>query len=188
MVIKKVIKKQELFTIPNILSYFRILLIPVWIEAFYHRPETVWPLIILVISGITDTVDGYIARRFNQITEWGKIIDPIADKLTQLTVTICLAIREPIMWYVVLLFVLKDGFLAFGGYILLKKTDKELEGAQWYGKACTVVFYIIVGIMLLFPNINRTTLLVLVGIFEVTIATAFVLYIKKFKAILRTIK
>lgn len=188
MVIKKIINRHEMFTIPNILSYFRILLIPIWIGAFYNRPDTVWPLMILVISGLTDTVDGYIARRFNQITEWGKVIDPVADKLTQLTVTICLAIREPIMWYVVLLFVLKDGFLALGSYILLKKTDKELEGAQWYGKVCTIMFYIIVGIMLLLPNINRIALFILVGLFEIIIITAFVLYIKKFKEIWKTLK
>lgn len=85
-------KSKRIFTIPNILSMIRILLIPVFI-ALYMNGYGLQAGIILVVSGLTDTADGYIARHYDQITNIGKVLDPIADKLTQGVTAICMCIR-----------------------------------------------------------------------------------------------
>ena len=85
---------NRIFTIPNLLSLIRILLIPVFVALFFHD-EMIWAALILIISGLTDTLDGYIARHFNMITNLGKVLDPIADKLTQAVVAFCLCVKMP---------------------------------------------------------------------------------------------
>ena len=97
---------QEVFTIPNILSYFRILLIPLFVY-WYLSAETPAQFfraaVVLGISGLTDTFDGRIARRFNQITELGILLDPVADKLTEGAVVLCLLTRYSRIWLLVAL-------------------------------------------------------------------------------------
>ena len=79
------------WTVPNILSLFRIALIPVLVLTYLSCDDIWLPASVLVLSGLTDLLDGWIARHFNQISEIGKLLDPIADKLTQFTVVVCLA-------------------------------------------------------------------------------------------------
>ena len=74
-------------TIPNILSCFRIVLIPVFVWQYINVPDdqiALWPILILILSGITDILDGFIARRFNMISDLGKMLDPVADKMTRI--------------------------------------------------------------------------------------------------------
>ena len=82
--------------VPNTLTVFRILLVPVFAVTYFRAPESLFylPAVILAVSGLTDVADGYIARHFNQVTPLGRFLDPVADKLTMATVTICLAIRN----------------------------------------------------------------------------------------------
>lgn len=142
--------KKELFSIPNLMSYFRILLIPVfcwlYITAESDRDYLMAALVVL-ISSLTDLFDGKIARRFNMITQWGKILDPVADKLSHAALAICLATRYPLMWVLILLMAVKEGFMGIMGLIFLKK-GKMLDGAMWFGKVCTTVLF--VGLMILF--------------------------------------
>ena len=104
--------KKEVFTIPNILSLFRIALIPVYVKIYLNATDPHEYFIsgsILAVSCLTDLIDGKIARRFHMISTLGKILDPVADKLTQLALTMCLSIRYPTLRFVLLLFVvLKD--------------------------------------------------------------------------------
>lgn len=115
---------KEIWSIPNILSYIRLLLIPIFVYIYITANSTsdyyVAALIIL-LSGLTDMLDGLIARKFNQITELGKTIDPIADKLTQAAIVGCLMFRYDYMWILVLLLVVKELFMGINGLILLKK-------------------------------------------------------------------
>ena len=121
---------QEVFTIPNILSYFRILLIPLFVY-WYLSAETPAQFfraaVVLGISGLTDTFDGRIARRFNQITELGILLDPVADKLTEGAVVLCLLTRYSRIWLLVALYVLKEGFMAVAGLVMLRR-GKKLDG------------------------------------------------------------
>ena len=98
---------NRIFTIPNLLSLIRILLIPVFVALFFHD-EMIGAALILILSGLTDTLDGYIARHFNMITNLGKVLDPIADKLTQAVVAFCLCVKMPAVIPLFVLLVLKD--------------------------------------------------------------------------------
>lgn len=127
-------------TIPNALSVFRILLIPPFV--FYFLAQQWRPAgMVLVASGLTDLVDGYIARRFHQITELGKLLDPLADKLTQAAVAICMAIAEPVLVPFLAVFVVKETVMIAAACVLLKK-KKRPTAAKWYGKAATAMFYV----------------------------------------------
>ena len=101
--------KKDVFTIPNMLSLFRLSLIPVYVSIYLNaRTDRDYLLAgsILAVSCLTDLVDGYIARKFNQISNLGKLLDPFADKLTQLTLVICLSIRYPVLKSVLFMFLL----------------------------------------------------------------------------------
>ena len=148
--------RKDIFTIPNILSYFRIALIPVFIILFanayshngigYH----IGAVAVLLLSGLTDMLDGKIARKFNMITELGKIVDPLADYLTQFAVVVCLAVEYKLLIPVIVLLVIKELSMAVLGVVFLRKR-KKLSGAQWYGKVATVVFYAVMFVLLAVP-------------------------------------
>ena len=105
--------KKEILTIPNLLTLFRLLLIPVYVRIYLHASEDsefFLAGIILAVSCITDMVDGQIARHFNMISRLGKVLDPLADKLTQLALILCLSSKYSILYPVLVLFLVKDGF------------------------------------------------------------------------------
>lgn len=173
---------REVFSIPNILSYIRILLIPVFIYLFIHAKDANdYYLIgfIILLSGITDMLDGWIARRFNQITEFGKVIDPIADKLTQAAIVVCLLFRYPYMWILFGLLVVKELFMGINGLILLKR-GKKLDGAKWFGKVSTAVFYVAMGILITFPNLNTKFVILLMIITGTFLTISFIMYIPEY--------
>ena len=136
------------WTIPNLLSVIRILLIPVFAYLFYND-EKIWAVAVLALSGLTDTMDGQIARKFNQISALGKVIDPVADKLTQITIAVMLFIdfktaANPIinaLGWVFLVFLIKEGVMIVGGLIMLLLNIRP-GAAEFWGKAATVVFYV----------------------------------------------
>ena len=100
--------KRELFSIPNLLSFFRLVLIPVYAYIYLNATQTYQYFIagsIMAVSCLTDMIDGKIARHFNMITTLGKILDPVADKVTQFTLTLCLSLKYPVLLPVLSLFV-----------------------------------------------------------------------------------
>lgn len=146
---------RQIFTIPNMMGYFRIILIP-FIVWGYLTAETIVDYrvaaLIIGVSGITDFLDGFIARKLNMVTELGKALDPIADKLTQGAIVLSLSFRFKWMIPLVVLFVIKEGFMGIMGIIFLKK-GMMLDGAKWFGKVCTAVLYVVMFILILFPEI-----------------------------------
>lgn len=182
--------KKEVLSIPNIMGYFRIILIPIFLYTYYNATSAKDYYIvagIVCISGITDFLDGYVARNFNMITELGKFIDPFADKLTQAALVFCLASRHKLMWYLVGLFILKEGFMAVMGIIMLRR-GKKLDGAKWFGKVCTAVLYVVMFILILLPSINdfiANNLIIICGIFMLM---SFILYIQVFYKMHKSIK
>ena len=135
--------KKQIFTIPNLLSTFRIVLAFVFLAAFYQsgasgRSNLLTAIILL--SALTDFLDGKIARKFNMVSELGKILDPIADKITQGVLILCLMKEYSLLKWLFLLFAVKEAFMGIVGVKVLKKTQ-ENKGAMWYGKVCTAFFY-----------------------------------------------
>ena len=142
---------QEVFSIPNLLTYFRFVLIPVFVWLYLHGEYTMAGAA-LVLSALTDLFDGKIARHFNQITELGILLDPVADKLTEGAVLLCLVMRYRLMAVLIGIYVLKEGFMAVAGAMMLRRR-KKLGGAMWFGKVCTAVFYIITLILTFYPSV-----------------------------------
>lgn len=140
--------EDKIFTIPNLLSMFRIVLIIPMI-VFFLSKNYIGAVICVVISGLSDMFDGMIARRFNQISKLGKMLDPIADKLTLVAVIICIGILIPNLRLLVIILAAKDILMLIGGAYLIHRGITP-PAAKWYGKIATVVFYIsvtaIVGI------------------------------------------
>lgn len=172
------IKRQDWYSIPNLLTYIRILLIPFFIWSYYHAKtvnDYYFSAGIIVVSGLTDFLDGKIARHFNLVTELGKFIDPVADKLTQLALVWCLASRFTWMWLLVLVFLVKEGFMIIAGMLLLRK-HKKLDGAMWYGKISTFVFYIVMIILLFWPMLPMATANLLVLICTAFMFFSFIMY------------
>ena len=129
--------------VPNILTIVRFLLIPV-IIVFAMKDNYVATIIVLTISGITDILDGYIARKFNFITDFGKLMDPLADKATQVTLLAILAIQKIIPFWIIAIVLLKEFCMIAGASFLYGK--ELVVSSKWYGKLSTVLFYIaIVG-------------------------------------------
>lgn len=132
-------------TVPNALSVLRIIVIPFFAWFFMHDQLAI-AVALLVLSGLSDCVDGFIARKLNQVTELGKMLDPLADKLTQGVVALCLAIKFPVICPALLVFILKELVMLCGAILLLKKKKRPCA-AQWYGKVATVMFYISVSVI-----------------------------------------
>ena len=185
--------KRDFFTIPNILSYFRIALIPVFVILFLNSPKGIGyhigAIATLAVSGLTDMLDGRIARKFNQITDLGKIVDPLADNLTQFAVVVCLAIKYWLLIPVIALLVIKELSMAILGLVFLRK-GKKLNGAHWYGKVSTVVFYGVMIILLAVPDNQMpfpvsTAMIVLSGAWMLL---SFIMYVRQYVVMWREIK
>ncbi len=130
--------------LPNILTTVRFALVPLFIGVFFSSMENSlrYSVIIFIIAGITDVLDGYIARKYNIVTKWGQAMDPLADKLMQLTVLICFTVKRLIPVWIIIIYGIKEVSMILGGIILYTRKDKVVIPANSYGKVATVVFYI----------------------------------------------
>ena len=185
----KKIRLKEFFNIPNCLCYLRIILIPIFLHRYFlagSKEDYYICATILIISGLSDFLDGYIARHYQMITDFGKVIDPIADKLTQFTVAFVLVYTYSWMWLLLLIIVLKDGMLALGGLYLYEKGAK-VQGASWWGKISTAIFdvvaIVLIGIHI--PNSIFATISIFVCI---VLILSLVLYAKQLLSIYKELK
>lgn len=146
-------KKEQIFTIPNFMSLFRILLIPVIIWLYSFEKNYYAAIGVILVSGASDIVDGWVARRFNMVSDFGKALDPLADKLTQGAVLICLLSKYTLMWPIVILFAVGELLKLTLSAIVAKKYDTVI-GAYWYGKLNTVIIYTVTALLIILPDIN----------------------------------
>ncbi len=180
-------------TVPNLISVIRIILIPFF--AFYFmQGEFVVAVIILALSGLSDCVDGKIARRFNQISALGKLLDPLADKLTQITLAVILfltfnkaedSMLKAFSW-VFLVFIAKEFIMVLGSVIMLS-IGLRPGAAEIYGKVATLAFYVVmifiigfgpeVGAFRNFFTIPNPLMMILVVISAILTMVAFFSYI-----------
>ena len=147
--------KKDLLTIPNALSIFRLLLIPVYVIIFLNATafsDYAVAAGILAVSCLTDLIDGKIARHFDMISTVGKFLDPLADKATQFTMMVCLAIRYPQIWSLATIMFVKESFQLVAGIIEFRK-GKMLTGALITGKICTTILFISLILLVLLPNL-----------------------------------
>ncbi len=169
----KKISYKEIFNIPNILTILRIIFIIPFVLAVYKNNYALAG-IVLVISGISDLVDGIIARKYNQITKLGKMLDPTADKLTLMAVMICFGVKFPKIFPFMILLIVKEILMLLAGAVLLKHKLTP-PSARWYGKISTVIFYISVITIILLKavwNIDSENL----NMILMTLTATFMLY------------
>lgn len=147
---------SNVWTIPNLLSFLRIVIVPIFAVLFLKH-ELLWAVIMLAVSGLSDFFDGKIARRFNQVSELGKLLDPVADKLTQGTIAVLLFITFyraenrtlHLFAWVFLLFIVKELVMLIGGALMLGFGIRP-GAAEIYGKAATMAFYLVMLLIMAF--------------------------------------
>ena len=167
--------RKQLFTIPNLLSFLRLCMIPLIIWLYCAQKNYVLTAVVLVLSGLTDTIDGYIARRFNMVTDLGKALDPIADKLTQASVMFCLLTRFQMMLVPLLLLIFKEVCNGIMSLFVIKKTGKVC-GADWHGKVCTWLLYAMMFLHIVWFDISRQWSTALISICVIMMTVSFALY------------
>lgn len=170
--------KKEILTIPNLLSLFRLILIPLYVYIYLNaREDSEYLLagIIMAISCITDMVDGKIARHFNMISNVGKVLDPLADKFTQLALILCLSAKYPILYPVLALFLAKESFQLIVFIVHIRK-GQALDGALMAGKICTTVMFTSLIALVLFPHLNEVIVDIIVLIDALFLINSFVSY------------
>lgn len=174
--------KKEILTIPNLLSLFRLVLIPVYVAIYLKATEPIHYTIaamILAVSCLTDMIDGMIARNFNMISKVGKILDPLADKATQFTLTVCLAIRHPVLWIIAGLIFTKEMFQLIAGFIFMRK-GKMLTRALMSGKICTTVLFISLILLVLMPELESNVITIFTAVDCFFLLIAFADYIRTY--------
>jgi len=162
--------------IPNILTAIRLVLVPVFIIVFFSNiPHAILISIIIFLSaGLTDVLDGYIARKYDMITKWGSVLDPLADKLMSITVLLSLTIRRIIPIWVLVIIGIKEALMIIGGAILFNKGT--FVPARVYGKVATVIFYVAIFTL----GFNRHMGLYLIYITVFAALFAFYKYIENY--------
>ncbi|MCH4888763.1 CDP-diacylglycerol--glycerol-3-phosphate 3-phosphatidyltransferase [Acidaminobacter sp. JC074] len=137
--------------IPNILTSLRIAMIPLFIFLFFSDIESnyTYAFIVFALAGITDILDGYIARRFDMITDAGKVLDPLADKLMLMSVLICLASTNMVPLWLLTVMVIKELIMVYGGIRLYYSKTQIIIPSNKFGKMATVSFYIAICMVLL---------------------------------------
>lgn len=131
--------RVEAFSVPNILSYFRIILIPLF-AVLYFNSKYYAAVGTLILSAATDVVDGKIARRLGQVTDLGKVLDPFADHMTQITMVMCVAAKNKAVLILLSLLLVKEAVMVTLGGIVVKIAG-AVNSARWYGKYCTASLY-----------------------------------------------
>ncbi len=170
--------KKDILTIPNLLSLFRLVLIPVYIVIYLNADSNTDYYIaagILAVSCLTDLIDGKIARHFNMISNTGKILDPLADKVTQFALILCLTIKYPILLILVGLFIVKEGFQMIAGFLILRK-GQILSGALLSGKISTTVLFISLTLMVMIPDLHEHIIYLITAIDGICMLISFIDY------------
>lgn len=180
-------KVSDLFTVPNILTYIRFILIVPFVF-FFLNENYIMAVVCIACSGLSDCLDGLAARKLNQVTSLGKILDPIADKLTLLSVVVCMVMLVPMLLPLLVVLILKDVMMLLGGTDLINK-GLTPPAAKWYGKVGTIIFYfsvfIIVFLKAVFNYENIVLDIVLLSVTAITMLFALYKYGKIYSQMIK---
>lgn len=177
---KKRLTKDQIFTIPNLLSTIRILLIPLIAYLYIVPAQYVWVAVLTAVSALTDILDGRIARRFHMVSDVGKVLDPVADKLTQAALMVCIWSRYPHVLWLFVLFAVKELYMLIWGVVLFEKKD-SVNYALWHGKMNTAILLTVLAALLIFPSyISQKTADILFALCTVSILFSAALYTVSF--------
>lgn len=172
---------MKLKYIPNILSVVRIMLVFVFAAVFFVYPDKPFiAVIVFLLSGATDVVDGRLARRFGWVTQVGKILDPVADKLMQCTALLCLAVTKYVPLWIFVFFMVKELSMGLGA-ILFFRRSREIGMSRFFGKFAVVLFYAaIVVIVMLGENIGNFGVNIICVVTALVAALALLFYYRAY--------
>ncbi len=173
---KKAIDTKKIFTLPNALTFCRILMIPVFVWLYMVQNNYKAAAGMLLLSGLTDVLDGRIARRFHMVSDIGKILDPIADKLTQFVTVICLMSRFSNMIGIVVLLAVKECVMSLSGILMIRKTH-NIYSANWHGKVTTLLLYIMMFLHVIWYDIPKAVSNCLFAVCLCSMALSMILYL-----------
>lgn len=158
---RKLLTKEQVFTIPNFMSFFRLALVPFILRTYLRGAYGVAAALVLV-SALTDVLDGVVARKLHMVSDLGKVLDPVCDKVTHAALMICLLTRYPRVWKLFALLVVKELAMFVLGGVAVKRRGK-VHSAKWYGKLCTVVLEGALIALMLLPGLPEAAVTALLG-------------------------
>ena len=176
------IHKSDFLLLPNILTYIRIILVPVFIIVYMNASLTrdnIAAAIIIVVSGITDVLDGFIARHWNMSSDLGKILDPIADKAMQFSMMFCVCVKYRSVTLLIIIYAIKEIVSAFASAYLFTR-GKHIKGALWCGKVCTVILFLVMLSLVAIPYVRLGIVHLMVGFASAFMILAFFIYMREY--------
>ena len=176
-------KEKKIFTIPNCLSFCRVLMIPFLLLSIV-RGDRVGAFTVLALSAVTDIADGFIARTFDMVSDVGKVLDPLADKITQGALILTLALRFPPLFFLFGLLVLREAAMGTVGTLMFRKTGK-VSSSRWYGKLATVLVYMTAAVILVFPDLPTAFFHSLVSVSGAAVILSMILYLVRFSKMMK---
>ena len=171
--------------VPNILSLLRLAMVPIFPVVFFMPGEhaRLWAALVYALASLTDVLDGYIARRFHQITRLGRILDPMADKLMTFTVIVCITVAQIVPVWAVIVFFCKEAAMGIGALSMYHKVDDVIP-SNYLGKASTAVFFVVcLALMLFTEQLRPYADWMIRGALALTIA-AFLVYLWNYLAVI----
>ena len=180
---RRLLTKEQILTIPNAMSGARIVLIPfiIWTYAIDRHYLSV---ALVALSALSDMLDGFVARKLNMISDFGKFIDPVADKLTQAALVVCLMTKHPHIFVLFIILAVKEIATLALSAVVFRRHD-SVNSAKWYGKMCTVVFEGTMMLLILCPEAEERAVHMAIGLCGAVMLFAFVMYVNFFHSILR---
>ena len=164
--------------IPNIITTFRLFLVPLFSYLLLIADNLWGASIVLALSGLSDIIDGIIARKYNMITEIGKVYDPLVDKLMQITVLFGLAVKGLIPFWFISIIIAKELIMILASLVLYIK--KIIVQAKWYGKMSTVIFYAVMFFHVLLKDIPYSVSMILLLILVASMLFSLLAYCGQF--------
>ena len=176
------IHKEDFLLLPNILTYIRFILVIVFILVYMNAKtpgDYLVSAIIIVASGITDVLDGFIARHWNMISDLGKIIDPIADKAMQFSMMFCVCVKYRGVIILVIIYAVKEIISAIVSAYLFTR-GKHLNGAMWCGKLCTVILFLVMLTLVAIPHVSLRVVSYMIGFSAAFMLLSFFIYMREY--------
>lgn len=180
---RRLLTRQQVMTVPNAMSALRIVLIPFFIWAYVEERYTL-SFGLVVASAVSDMLDGFVARKLNMISDFGKFIDPVADKLTQAALVVCLMTKHPHIFILFIILAVKELATLALSAVVFSRHD-SVNSAKWYGKMCTVVFEGTMMLLILCPEAEEKTVHMAMVLCGAVMIFAFVMYVNFYHSILR---
>jgi CDP-diacylglycerol--glycerol-3-phosphate 3-phosphatidyltransferase len=174
--------------VPNILSVFRICLVPVFVIAFVadERDVKYYAILVYAVAGLSDFLDGYIARKFKAQSGLGKFLDPLGDKLMTFTVLVCITTTRHVLIPATAVFFVKEALMGIGGLIIHKKAHVEMPPANFIGKASTVVFFLVCIALMFFWNLPNGIAVLLTSFAIGLTLIALFIYLRSYIRIMKS--